>query len=58
MSFKINDQVKVKGTVLTGTVTGASVDQTTLEVQYLVNYTDKDGEPQHRYFAVSDLEAA
>lgn len=57
MSFQIDDQVTIKCSPLNGVVKGASIDQTTLEVQYLVAYTDNDGEPQERYFYPSVLEA-
>lgn len=57
MSFKLEDQVKIKFTPMSGAVKGASVDQTTLELQYLVEYTDNAGEPQSRYFKASELEA-
>lgn len=57
MSLKIDDQVKIKFSTLTGTVKGAAVDNTTLVMQYLVEYSDKDGEAQSRYFAAEDIEA-
>lgn len=57
MALKIDDQVKVKFTTLQGVVKGASIDNTTLEVQYLVDYTDREGEAQSRYFKEQDLEA-
>lgn len=58
MALKIEDQVKIKHSPLTGVVKGAAIDQTTLEVQYLVEYTDNEGEPQQRYFNTSDVELA
>jgi hypothetical protein len=58
MSFKMNDAVKIKFTVLAGEVKGAQVDQTTLDMVYLVEYTDNTGEPQARYFKADELEAA
>jgi cell shape-determining protein MreC len=56
MALKISDQVKVKFTTLTGEVKGAAIDQTTLAVQYLVEYVDHVGEPQSRYFTEDALE--
>ena len=58
MSFKIDDAVKIKFSLLSGFVKGAAIDQTTLEVQYLVEYADNNGETQERYFLASSLEAA
>lgn len=55
-AFTVEDKVKVKFTTLEGTVKGASLDNTTLEIQYLVDYVDRDGEQQHRYFKETDLE--
>lgn len=57
MTFKIDDQVTIKCSPLTGVVKGAAIDPTTLEVQYLVAYNDNDGEPQERYFVPAVLEA-
>jgi len=57
MSFKKDDQVKIKNTTLTGVVSGAAVDGTTFEMQYLVQYTDFNGVPQERYFLISEVEA-
>jgi hypothetical protein len=57
MAFKKDDQVKIKNTTLTGVVTGAAVDGTTFEMQYLVQYTDFNGVPQERYFLISEVEA-
>lgn len=58
MNFTLNDAVSIKFTTLSGVVKGAAVDQTTLEMQYLVEYTDNAGEVQQRYFNTSALEAA
>jgi hypothetical protein len=57
MSFKKDDQVKLKNSTLTGVIAGAAVDGTTFEMQYLVQYTDFDGVPQERYFLISEVEA-
>ena len=56
--FTKDQAVNIKHTTLSGVVTGAQVDQTTLEMQFLVEYEDVNGEPQTRYFAASALEAA
>lgn len=56
--FKIDDAVKIRFSTLAGTVKGAAIDQTTLAVQYLVDYLDKEGQPQQRYFVADELEAA
>lgn len=58
MTFTLNDNVKIKFTLLTGVVKGAAVDPVTLEMQYLVDYADNNGEDQTRYFAADALEAA
>lgn len=58
MSFKMDDVVKIKFTLLTGVVKGAKVDEVTLDMVYLVEYNDNTGEPQARYFKVDELEAA
>lgn len=58
MAFKKDDAVKVKYTLLEGTITGAAVDATTFEMQYLVAYTDNEGQPQERYFLEAQIEAA
>tara|TARA_R110000772_G_scaffold87055_3_gene181774 strand:- start:1319 stop:1492 length:174 start_codon:yes stop_codon:yes gene_type:complete len=57
MAIAKNDTVSIANTELTGTVNGANVDQTTLEMQYLVAYTDVNGKAQERYFNASDLVA-
>ena len=56
-AFTVEDKVGVKFTTLEGTVKGASLDNTTLEIQYLVEYIDRDGEPQQRYFKEADLQS-
>jgi hypothetical protein len=56
-AFKPNDSVKIKFSMMAGTVTGAALDDVTLDVQYKVAYKDKFGEDQERYFSEADLEA-
>lgn len=58
MAFKVNDAVTIAHSTMTGTVKDAEVDKTTLELVYLVGYTDKFGETQERYFSADDLVAA
>lgn len=58
MTFKKDDAVKIKHTLMTGVIAGAAVDGTTFEMQYLVAYNDNNGEPQERYFLVDQIEAA
>jgi hypothetical protein len=58
MTFKKDDAVKIKYTLMTGVIAGAAVDATTFEMQYLVAYNDNMGEPQERYFLVDQIEAA
>jgi hypothetical protein len=53
--FTVDSQVKVKRSTIEGVVKGAALDNTTLEIQYLVEYVDYDGVPQSRYFKESDL---
>ena len=57
MAFKKDDAVKIKHTLLQGTITGAAVDGTTFEMQYLVTYNDNEGVAQERYFLEAQLEA-
>jgi hypothetical protein len=57
MTFKKDDAVKIKYTLLTGVIAGAAVDGTTFEMQYLVQYNDNEGAPQERYFLIEQLEA-
>ena len=55
-AFTVENQVKIKYSTLQGVVKGAALDNTTLEIQYLVDYLDNFGEQQQRYFKESDLE--
>lgn len=56
-TFKVDDQVTIKHSTMAGVVKGAALDQVTLSIQYLVEYNDKFGDPQSRYFDGADLEA-
>jgi hypothetical protein len=56
--FQINDAVSIRFSTLTGVVKGASIDQTTLAVLYLVEFVDRNGVTQERYFGVDDIAAA
>ncbi len=58
MSFHVNDPVTIAHSTMSGVVNDAEVDKTTLVIQYLVEYTDKYGEVQQRYFVADDLVAA
>lgn len=58
MALQLNDNVTIKHTTLSGEVMGASVDQTTLAVQYLVFFVDADGVNQQRYFTEYQLQLA
>lgn len=55
MALQINSNVDIKYTLLNGVVKGATIDNETLEVQYLIEFTDNFGELQHRYFLESQL---
>ena len=55
MALTKEQKVSIKGTTLTGVIEGAAVDNTTLELQYLVTYNDVDGVAQQRYFLESQL---
>lgn len=57
MAYKVDDNVKLKFSTLQGVVKGASLDNTTLEIQYLVEYNDTEGEAQTRYFKDAELES-
>jgi hypothetical protein len=57
-TYKKDDAVKIKFTLLSGVISGALIDNTTFEVQYLVTYTDNHGEQQERAFYADQLEAA
>lgn len=56
--FKAGDTVTIRFTTLTGVIKDAEVDKATLTLQYLVEYTDRYGEVQQRYFAADDIAAA
>lgn len=53
---KKGDAVRIRFTTLTGVVTGFGTNDTGF--LYLVDYIDKDGEPQSRYFQMDEIEAA
>lgn len=55
MSIAVGTDVSIKFSTLTGTTTGAAVNENGV---YLVRveYTDKHGETQERYFEEDDLE--
>lgn len=57
MALKLEDAVSIKHTVLSGVVKGAAVDNVTLDMQYLVEYLDNEGEQQSRYFTLAQIEA-
>lgn len=57
-TYKKDDAVKIKFTTLSGVISGALIDNTTFEVQYMVTYNDNHGEPQERAFYADQLEAA
>ena len=48
--MKVGDKVTINHTSLSGVIEGAALDNTTLEIQYLVSYDDVNGETQQRYF--------
>lgn len=55
--FKPGDQVKVKFTgTIEGEVVRAAVDDDS-NFQFLVSYTDFQGEAQERFFRLEELEA-
>lgn len=50
-------QVQQIVTPISGTVEGYQVDQETGDVQYLVTWTDADGDECSRYFKADEIEA-
>ncbi len=56
-TFNKGDLVRQKVPVIEGEVIGAELDQTTLKIVYLVQWTDAEGETTMRYFSAEDLEA-
>jgi hypothetical protein len=55
MKLTNGTEVQIKNSIMQGVVTGAKLDETTLDVTYRVDYTDNDGEPQQRYFTADQL---
>lgn len=58
MTLKVGDKVTINNTTLSGVVDGATLDSTTLQIQYLVSYNDFNNEPQQRYFDAQQITVA
>jgi hypothetical protein len=58
MALKIDDAVTIKHTLLSGVVTGATLDEIALVITYKVKYDDNDGVEQERYFSEDQLVVA
>lgn len=58
MAFKIGDQVKLKVVVPAGPVQRMRMDEATGEISYLLEWTDVDGQVQHRWFKEDELTGA
>lgn len=58
MSFKIDAQVDAAQGTIKGSVLDARMNISHGELEYLVDYTDPEGEPQQRWFLESQLTAA
>lgn len=57
MAFEEGQGVRLRAPVIEGQVTDIQFNKGTKELEYLVTYTDGDGEAQTRWFTESDLEA-
>ena len=53
--MKVGDKVTINHTSMSGVINGATLDNTTLEIQYLVSYDDINDEAQQRYFDASQI---
>jgi hypothetical protein len=57
-AFKEGDQVRLRAPVVEGGVTDIQFNKSAGELEYLVAYTDGNGESQTRWFGESELEIA
>lgn len=55
-AFKEGDKVRLRAPVIEGGVADIQFNKGAGELEYLVNYTDGNGDTQTRWFAESDLE--
>lgn len=55
--FKKGDAVRQIAPVITGEIAGVQYSDATEELEYLVNWTDGNGDEQSRWFTEADLEA-
>jgi hypothetical protein len=53
--MKLEDKVEIIGTRLTGKIIGVSVYSNGWPDQYMVKYTDAQGNPQHQWFVQADI---
>jgi hypothetical protein len=51
----VGTKVKVKNSLVEGTVVGLSLNDAKTELSYLINFTDFDGEEHQRYFSSTQL---
>lgn len=56
MAFKEGQQVRLVAPVIQGSIEDIRFNKGTEELEYLVTYTDADGEAQTRWFTESSLE--
>lgn len=57
MAFEEGQGVRLRAPVIEGQVSDIQFNKGTKELEYLVTYTDGDGETQTRWFTESALEA-
>jgi uncharacterized protein YodC (DUF2158 family) len=55
MAFKIGDQVQLKAVIPSGPVQRMRMDEATGDISYLIEWTDVQGEVQHRWFKEAEL---
>jgi len=58
LPFKVGDRVKQKVYVIEGVVSELVLTDDNSKVQYVVDYTDLQGEPHKRPFEEDQIEAA
>lgn len=57
MSFKIGDSAKQVTPVIQGTIIDVEYNKTSNQLTYLLEWTDANGNTQHRWFLEQELEA-
>ena len=55
MEFMLDDKVEIVGTRLVGKVIGVAKYSNGWPNQFMVKYTDSQGNPQERWFVAADI---